>query len=105
MSKVRLGTIAYARSGDKGAGFNIGVIANAQSDYERMRSVLTADKVKAFFRRLELTEVVRYELPNLGALNFVLYRAAGCEGTQSLCIDAQGKSLGQALLELEIELS
>jgi hypothetical protein len=104
MSKVRLGTIAYARSGDKGAGANVGVIARTPADYDVLRRSLTAERVEAFFRPLGAGRVVRYELPNLGALNFILPNILDGGGSLSLRIDAQGKGLGQALLEMELEI-
>ena len=104
MSKVRLGTIAYARSGDKGAGANVGVIARTPADYDVLRRSLTAERIEAFFRPLGVGTVVRYELPNLGALNFILPNILDGGGSLSLRIDAQGKGLGQALLEMELEI-
>jgi hypothetical protein len=104
MSKLRLGTIAYARSGDKGAGANVGVIARTMADYDVLRRCLTAERVGSFFRPMGLGKVVRYELPNLGALNFVLPGILDGGGSLSLRIDAQGKALGQALLELELDV-
>ena len=68
-----------------------------------MREV-TAARVKAYFGELVKGDVTRYELPNLGALNFLLDRALGGGGTVSLRVDAQGKTLGAALLGLEIEI-
>ena len=104
MSKVRLGLIAYARSGDKGAAANVGVIARMPEGYEVLRRYLKAEAVEAFFRPLGVGKVVRYELPNLGALNFVLPNVLDGGGSLSLRIDAQGKALGQALLEMELDV-
>jgi hypothetical protein len=104
MSKVRLGSIAYARSGDKGAGANVGVIARTPADYDVLCRNLTAERVEAFFRPLGVGRVVRYELPNLGALNFLLPNILDGGGSLSLRIDAQGKGLGQTLLEMELEI-
>lgn len=101
--KVRLGDIAYARSGDKGASTNVGVIARTPRQFAALRTHLTADRVEAFFKHLGLTGVTRYELPNLGALNFVLHDALDGGGSVSLRIDAQGKALGQQLLEMELQ--
>ncbi len=103
MSVVWLGQIAYARSGDKGAGANVGVIAYTAAGYEVLRRSLTAEVVVAFFAPLGVGHVTRYELPNLGALNFVLSDVLHPGGSRSLRTDAQGKALGQALLEQEIE--
>src|SRR5688500_14632269 len=72
MTTARLGDIAYARSGDKGSGANVGVIAFTQAGYELLRAALTASAVEAFFRQTGVGPVVRYELPNLGAFNFIL---------------------------------
>lgn len=99
-----LNSIAYARSGDKGASANVGVIANNSAAYEHLREVLTADRVKTYFHATGVHRVSRYELPNLGALNFILHGALGEGGSQSLRIDAQGKSLGQRLLAMEIDI-
>jgi hypothetical protein len=101
---VRLGDIAYARSGDKGAGANVGVIARTPADYEAIRRHLTSTAVEAFFKPMGVGTVVRYELPNLGALNFVLPSILDGGGSLSLRIDAQGKALGQILLEMPLEI-
>src|SRR5689334_7288458 len=104
MAIARLGDIAYARSGDKGSAANVGVIARDEAGYELLRGVLTADVVGQFFAALRPGVVRRYELPNLLALNFVLPTALGGGGSVSLRIDAQGKALGQLLLEMPIEV-
>ena len=104
MKTIYLHEIARARSGDKGRGANIGVLANSDADYALLREHLTADRVRAFFTALDPGEVVRYELPNLNALNFVLPTVLGEGGSRSLRIDAQGKALGQVLLEMTITL-
>jgi hypothetical protein len=95
---VLLMDLARARSGDKGTGSNIGVIARRPENYEFLRDWLTADRVEEFFREMEFEEVIRYELPNLGALNFVLKGIL----SSPLRIDAQGKALGQMLLEMPL---
>jgi hypothetical protein len=104
MMQVRLGDIACARSGDKGADANVGVIARCPAVFEQLRRHLTAEEVEAFFKPLGVGKVVRYELPNLAALNFVLPGILDGGGSVSLRIDAQGKALGQALLELRLEI-
>jgi hypothetical protein len=100
---IRLAEIAHARSGDKGAGANIGVIAYTPAGYEFLRETLTPAVVEAFFKPLGGGSVVRYELPNLEALNFILPNILDGGGSLSLQIDAQGKGLGQRLLELQLE--
>ncbi|MDB5354330.1 MAG: hypothetical protein JWN24_783 [Phycisphaerales bacterium] len=102
MRHIRLGEIAYARSGDKGAGANIGVIALSPAGYEILRDHLSAAAVERFFAPMGPGHVVRYELPNLGALNFVLPTILCGGGSVSLRIDAQGKALGQAILEMRL---
>ncbi len=102
--KVPLRKLAHTRSGDKGDTSNIGVIAWKPEFYPILQRELTADRVLEFFSGLVEGPVERFELPNLGALNFLMQRALGGGGTLSLRIDAQGKTLGAALLAIEIEV-
>jgi hypothetical protein len=101
--KVKLSAIAHARSGDKGDVSNIGVIAYRSEHYALLQRELTAEKVKQYFGPVVLGPVTRYELPNLGALNFVMEQALDGGGTISLRTDAQGKTHAAALLNMEIE--
>jgi hypothetical protein len=102
--KVPLARIAHTRSGDKGDTCNIGVIAWKFEHYEILTREVTALRVKAFFGPLVKGPVERFELPNLGALNFLLHQALGGGGTVSLRLDAQGKTFGAALLRMEVEV-
>ena len=102
--KILLGEIAHTRSGDKGDTANIGVIAWNPEHYSILVREVTAHRVKQFFGTLVEGEVERFELPNLSALNFLLHKALGGGGTLSLRIDAQGKTLGAALLRLGIDV-
>jgi hypothetical protein len=102
--KVPLAKFAHTRSGDKGDTCNIGVIAYQQKDYPVLVREVTAERIKAFFGDLVKGRVERFELPNLGALNFLLHEALGGGGTVSLRLDAQGKTFGAALLRMEIEV-
>jgi hypothetical protein len=102
--KVPLSKIAHTRSGDKGDTCNVGVIAYDAGHYLVLVRELTPERVKSFFGALVHGQVERFELPNLGALNFLLHEALGGGGTVSLRIDAQGKTFGAALLRLEIDL-
>jgi len=102
--KTKLETIAYARSGDKGANANVGVIAYTPQGFIFLRDILTSEKVEKFFLPLGVRSTIRYELPNLWALNFVLQGILKGGGSRSLRIDAQGKALGQALLQMPIEI-
>jgi hypothetical protein len=100
---VKLREIAHSRTGDKGNTSNISVIAYDAKDYPLIEAQVTSARVKAHFAGIVAGEVVRYELPNLGALNFVMQQALGGGVTRSLALDAHGKSLSSALLDLEIE--
>jgi hypothetical protein len=102
--KVPLSQIAHTRSGDKGDTCNIGVIALDQRHYPVLVREVTVDRVKRHFGELVKGNVERFELPNLGALNFLLHGALGGGGTVSLRTDAQGKTFGASLLALEIEM-
>jgi hypothetical protein len=99
---MKLGTLAHARSGDKGDTSNISVIAYDPADYRHLEQHVTVERVKAHFADIAAGEVVRYTLPRIGALNFVLHRALGGGVTRSLALDAHGKCLSSAILELEI---
>lgn len=104
MTKVQLVQLAHARSGDKGDTANVGVIAYDPDHYELLREQLTTEAVKAHFGEMVAGEVERFELPNLGALNFLLHGALGGGGTMSLMNDAQGKVFSTGLLRMEIDV-
>jgi hypothetical protein len=104
MLKVPLRNIAHARSGDKGMSANVGVIAYTAVGYDFIKEQLTAEKVMLFFQPLGISGIQRYDLPNLGALNFVLEGVLAGGGSRSLRYDSQGKALGQALLEYIVEV-
>jgi hypothetical protein len=99
-----LGRVAHARSGDKGNHANIGVIAYTPAGYDYLRTHLSAERVGDYFAGLTPTRVERFELPNLWALNFLLYDCLAGGASQSLRIDTQGKLLGTAILDLPIPL-
>jgi hypothetical protein len=101
--QIPLSRLAHTRSGDKGDTCNVGLIANDPRHYPVLLREVTAERVKRHFGDLVKGDVVRYELPNLGALNFLLHEALGGGGTVSLRTDAQGKTFGAALLSLQIE--
>jgi hypothetical protein len=102
--KVRLVDIAHARSGDKGDTANVGVIALRPAWYPVLVRELSVERVAAHFRGMITGEVVRFELPNLSALNFLLHGALDGGGTLSLKTDAQGKVFSTALLRMVLEL-
>jgi hypothetical protein len=99
---MKLRELAHARAGDKGNVSNISVIAHQVGDYAFLAEHVTAARVQAHFADIVQGAVERYELPALGALNFVLHEALGGGVTRSLSLDPHGKSLSSSLLELEI---
>ena len=100
--RVPLSRLAHARSGDKGDTANIGVVARSPEIYPWLAKTLTAAVVKKRFKGICLGKVERHEVPNLGALNFLLHASLGGGGTVSLRLDAQGKTLSHALLAMEV---
>jgi len=104
MKKVPLSQIAHARSGDKGDGSNVGLIAYSKAGYEVIQSQVTSERVKHHYHAICLGKVDRYELPNLNALNFILHDSLGGGGTESLKTDAQGKTHGVGILSMEVEV-
>ena len=100
---MKLREIAHSRTGDKGNTSNISEIAYDPKDYRLLVTQVTAERVKAHFAGVVEGSVVRYELPKIGALNFVMTETLGGGVTRSLALDAHGKSLSSALLDLEIE--
>ena len=103
--KVQLVKIAHARSGDKGDTANVGLIALREDIYPILVREVTGERVKNHFKGICRGEVERFELPNLGALNFLLHESLGGGGTLSLMTDAQGKTFSTALLRMEIEIT
>ena len=104
MKRVPLYAIAHARSGDKGDGSNVGVLAYDDRGYEILKAWLTPDRIKAHFGEIVKGRVDRYDLPNLRGLNFILHDSLGGGGSASLKTDAQGKTHGMALLRMLIEV-
>ncbi|HKK92198.1 MAG TPA: hypothetical protein VJ925_02150 [Longimicrobiales bacterium] len=101
---LQLVHLAHARSGDKGDTANVGLIAYDPDHFDLLREQVTAERVKAHFGEMVEGEVERFELPNLGALNFLLHGALDGGGTISLMNDAQGKVFSTALLRMEIDV-
>lgn len=95
--------IAHTRSGDKGDTSNISVIAFDPANFPLLTREVTAEKVKAILGGMVQGEIERYELPALGALNFVLHRALAGGVTRSLALDIHGKTLGSLLLAMPID--
>lgn len=99
---MKLREIAHSRTGDKGDISNISVIVFDEADYPFLEEHLTAERVAEHFKEILVGTVTRYELPNIGALNFVLTGMLAGGVTRSLALDAHGKTLSSALLDLEL---
>ena len=104
MKTLPLREIAHARSGDKGDTSNVGVIAYVEADYPLLRDQVTVERGRALYGTLVLGDVIRYELPNIGALNFVLRHALQGGVTTSLALDPHGKTRGSLILDLPIDV-
>jgi hypothetical protein len=102
--KIPLSKIAYARSGDKGDGSNVGVVAYSPEIYEFLKANLTTQRVREHFKEICFGDVDRYEAPNLLALNFILHDSLGGGGSESLKTDAQGKTHGLGMLFMEMDV-
>ncbi|PKD42673.1 hypothetical protein [Rhodohalobacter barkolensis] len=103
MPTVKLLKLAHGRSGDKGNGSNVGIIARHPEIYPFLKNELSADRVKEHMKHICKGEVERYEMDNIGALNFILNESLGGGGTVSLKLDAQGKTHASTLLRMDIE--
>lgn len=103
--QISLLQLAHARSGDKGDTANVGLIAFRDDIYPLLVREVTAERVKEHFGEMVKGDVERFELPNLGALNFLLHGSLGGGGTLSLMTDAQGKTFSTALLRMSIDVS
>ena len=104
MTKTTLSRIAMARSGDKGEGSNVGVMARSEAAYAFMKEALTEEVVRAHMASINTGAVTRYEADNVHVLNFILHNSLGGGGSASLKTDAQGKTHGLAVLRLELDI-
>ena len=104
MTKVLLSRIAAARSGDKGEGSNVGVMARSDAAYRFLKTWLTSERLAAHMRGINVGQVVRYEADNMRVLNFILSDSLGGGGSASLKTDAQGKTHGLATLRMEVDV-
>lgn len=104
MAKVMLREIAHSRAGDKSNTSNISVIPYERKYYEAIKAQVTADVVKEYFAGICYGKVTRYELEEMGALNFVLEDALDGGNTRSLRVDGYGKSLSMYMLSMYIDI-
>jgi len=98
----KIGDIAFARSGDKGNRATLSIIARDPADYPLLERTLSAERVRAWYRDAVLGQVDRYPLPQLGAVHFVMHDALAGGVTRSLALDAHGKTLSGAILDLPL---
>ena len=103
--RLKLQDIAIARSGDKGNRATLSVIALEPADYPLLESLLSAERVRAHYGGTVQGEVQRYTLPHLGAVHFVMHEALGGGVTRTLALDAHGKTLSAAILDLNLDLA
>ena len=101
---IKLNKIAYSRSGDKGKNSNVGIIFENNVVYEWALKYLTENRVKNFFKTVVKGDVVRYRLDNIYALNFILKDSLSGGGSESMQNDAQGKTYGQAILMMDVDI-
>ncbi len=99
---IKLSEIAHARSGDKGNHANVGVISLSDEAFDHLKAELTAEVVADYFKPLGPTRVERFEMPGIRAFNFLLHDVLAGGASRSLRVDSQGKTLGLALLEIDI---
>lgn len=104
MAIVKLIKIAHGRSGDKGNGSNVGIIARHPDLYPFLKETLTVGRVKEHMKHICKGDVERFEMPNIGALNFILNESLGGGGTVSLKLDAQGKTHASTLLRMDVDV-
>lgn len=104
MKKIRLEALAFARSGDKGDVSNIGIMARTKNIYDFLSKALTPELIRDHFRGMIKGDVEIYLLPNIESIEVVLRQALGGGATCTLRFDQTGKSMGQALLRLELEV-
>jgi len=104
MPNVLLSRIAAARSGDKGEGSNVGVMARSDAAYAFLLEHLSAERVREHMGAINSGEVKRYTADNLRVINFILTDSLGGGGSASLRTDAQGKTHGLALLRLVLDV-
>jgi len=100
---MKLYDIAHSRAGDKGNISTVSIIAYNETDYPKLAKYVTVEKIMEHFRAVGITAAERYEIPTLGALNFVLHNTLGGGVTRSLALDTHGKTLSTLMLEVEIE--
>lgn len=104
MTNVLLSKIACARSGDKGEGSNVGIIARSPAAYSFLKEMLTEEVVRKHLSEINFGDVTRYEADNMLVLNFLLDDSLGGGGSASLKTDAQGKTHGLALLRMYMDV-
>ena len=104
MKRIKLREVAHARSGEKGNAANISVIAYEEADYLHLRDQVTEERVRSLYGPITRGSIVRYEVPSIGALNFVLNDVLEGGRSRTLAFDESGKALSSLMLTMEIEV-
>jgi len=101
---ISLDKIAYARSGDKGGNSNVGIIFVNNDIYQWAKKIINEELLKKYYKSVVLGKIIRFELDNINALNFILNDSLGGGGSETLINDAQGKTHAQLLLMMKIDI-
>jgi hypothetical protein len=104
VKRISLREVAHARSGEKGNAANVAVIAYDESDYAILRDQVTIERVKRLYGPITKGSIVRYEVPNIGALNFVLEDVLEGGRSRTLAFDESGKALSSLMLTMEVDV-
>jgi len=102
--KVKLREIAHSRAGEKGDTVNISVIAYREEDYDLIEKQVTVDRMRDLYGPITKGEIRRYEVPGIGALNFVLEGALGGGRSRNLAFEESGKALSSLVLTMDVEV-
>lgn len=101
--RIKLREICHARSGDKGAHVNVGLVVYESGHYEWVRDHVTVEAVHEHFRKIPHGKVERWELPSIGAFNYAIYDVLGGGVSRSLMLDGHGKGFSAIFLAMEID--
>jgi hypothetical protein len=104
MRRVPLGTIAYARSGDKGANSNVGIWVDDDRAWPWLRKTLSTRAIRDLVSEARELEIVRHEFPHLRAVHFVFKGYLGSGGSSNLRADQVGKAVGEYILAKHVDV-
>jgi len=104
LKTLTLREVAHARSGEKGNDSNVSVFAYRIEDYEILRRQVTVEAVTALYGPITRGAITRYEVPRIGALNFVLRDVLEGGRSRTLAFDESGKALSSLILKMPVEV-